>query len=359
MTKDLSDIEEMWGYIVFSDTEVKEVSYTIVPDQERYKNEWLLFNYVKNEKLDFSLYAQKWDIDFKFVSTLDRNNNRFSSIDYTWVVDDYDVLKSSLTLKNKELKWNLSILDNDGDEFFKANLTWNTDSKNNLSKLDIDYSWNYDDYYAWETNFNWNIGYNEWEFSFSCNFNDDGTKFAMGVSWEWDSTNKVVTALKSNISSSSREWDYDYNSYKYIYSGDFVETFKSNIELKDKVISGTTKIKNYDNNEIISIEHSGSFEKNYLVLNNEFDINPKYNPLGIYSQQDDEETILTWDFNLTVDSRDNKNNANVYLDFKINEKKVIEFEIDNKSTIEYKDIEIKEPKDTVPIEDVIGGELYY
>jgi hypothetical protein len=57
-----------------------------------------------------------------------------------------------------------------------------------------------------------------------------------------------------------------------------------------------------------------------------------------------ENNTIKGNFNLEIDLRDNKDNANIYFDANIENKQVIKFELDNKATIEYKEVEIIEPQ---------------
>ncbi len=512
-TNKKSETEKAERYIIFSNQGIKEISYTILRDQEKHPNEWVIFNYIKNEKLDFNFYHEAWKIDFDFKSTLDRKNNKFTIIDYTWYVNyPYENLKSSLTLKNKILKWNFLYEDKrSSDEvgnIIEANLTWKMDYNNKLSVLDIDYSGLLDR----NTNLTWKLHYNEWKFAFAYNMADERNEFNVDLSWDWDLKNKTLTAWESDIYYKYRnriyhETSIEDNDRGYEY-WDFIENFNSNIKLENKKISGETVIKNYNNENIISIKHSGNHEKNYLEFNNEFDINPElfgtaskardskrmsdiymlessleqaymddikypsveefeekvsmymyaeelptdplwaveidwckfgyiykvwenqdwyelstclenefynwektykeikintyweidcwveeevlneeeYNEVEINMEEDyiencdvekDElnmenpseiyinwytswkkreaqtETTITWDLNLKVDARNDKNNANVYFDLVIDQEKTIELEIDNKWTVEYKDVEIETPENVVPIEEII------
>ena len=52
-----SEWEKYEVYAIFSDTELKEISWTIIPDSKELPNEKFLLSYIKNEKLDFKLYA--------------------------------------------------------------------------------------------------------------------------------------------------------------------------------------------------------------------------------------------------------------------------------------------------------------
>ena len=91
-------IQTIEWYIVFSDEEIKEANIEIIPNQEIFKDEWFSLEYKKNEKLNFSLFAEKWDIHFKLWSIID-SNNRFHVINLTWTSksDDFS-LSSNLTL---------------------------------------------------------------------------------------------------------------------------------------------------------------------------------------------------------------------------------------------------------------------
>ncbi len=267
MTTEETSLDEYQWYITFSDTEIKELSLTVIPDQEEYPNEWIWLNYIKNDKLDFKFYAEEWEIDYDLTSKLD-TNNRFYQINYKWKTSNSrETITSFLTLENNTIDWWYVYKDDRGELTAKA--SWKTDSSNKLSSININYSWKDED---WKEVINWKLSYNNWNFSFIYNLAETRDNLSIEILWNWDTINKVLTSLNSNISFQTKTRIYNEETYRYEYTWETVELFKSNIKLENKVISWNTTIKETDWTEKMSIKHSGTYEKNYLVLNNSFDL---------------------------------------------------------------------------------------
>ena len=63
--------------------------------------------------------------------------------------------------------------------------------------------------------------------------------------------------------------------------------------------------------------------------------------------------ITESNINIKIDTKNNNNNINCYLDYTENEEKIIEFEIDNVSTIDYKNSDIKAPTNTMNLNEAM------
>ena len=96
---------------------------------------------------------------------------------------------------------------------------------------------------------------------------------------------------------------------------------------------------NIKEESIFSIDHSWKYEKNYLDWNNSFEIN-NIPQVFLWSENTQTDNTVKGNFNLEIDMRDNKDNANIYFDANLNNKQIIKFEIDNKATIEYREVEV-------------------
>jgi hypothetical protein len=100
-----------------------------------------------------------------------------------------------------------------------------------------------------------------------------------------------------------------------------------------------------------------NYEKDY-EFNDKIYINNYTN--WINRETKDIEKVI-FDINIKSNTTWNKNNWNIYIDVKLDDKKVIEFEIDNKSTKIYQDVKILAPlpNDTIPLEEVIENPVMY
>jgi hypothetical protein len=58
-------------------------------------------------------------------------------------------------------------------------------------------------------------------------------------------------------------------------------------------------------------------------------------------------------YNISYDGRWNKDNSNIYIDFKVNDKTIVDFELDIKSTTEYKETNIEAPKSSKNFDEIL------
>jgi hypothetical protein len=369
-----SQIEKLEWYITFSDTEIEEINFYITPNQKKYPNEFLKIEYIKNNKLDFGLYADKWEIDFKLSSILNNNNN-FSYINFHWnIITKYNEFYSNLILENQRISWNFKyypwkydweIWKYIRDDIISWDITWNTNYNNKLENLGITYNWENKESWKYLTG---EISLKNSIYSFVNNFNNDKLKSDINLSWTWDNFEKVITSLDYNLVLSEKQMEWDDINYKYIYSWDFKDIVNSNLKLNNKIISWKTIIYNkWD--EIINISHSWKFEKNYLEFNNSYElkweiINEFNNERKYYENKDSEiEEIkkINWKFNIEIDKKYNQNNINIYFILNINGDEIINFELNNESKIEYKEIKIIAPnkENTIDSDEIFDNSWYY
>jgi len=346
-------IQTIEWHIVFSDKEIKEVNIEIIPNQDIFKDEWFTLEYKKSEKLNFSLFAEKWDIDFKLWSILD-SNNRFHVINFSWVSKSDNIsLSSNLQLNNKKITWNILYTDKKYNSTYEEgiytggqqidnnkveiNIAGNTNAQNTLSDIEIDITWtDIETDTIFETA---NFSYNSGVFTLKNNYISESLKSYLDLSATWNSENKNFTQWDFDISIDKKEWKYDYETYEFKYIWDYKNIFKSEVLLKDKNITGSTMAQNIKEESIFSIDHSWKYEKNYLDWNNSFEIN-NIPQVFLWSENTQTDNTVKGNFNLEIDMRDNKDNANIYFDANLNNKQIIKFEIDNKATIEYREVEV-------------------
>jgi len=295
------------SYIIFTDNSVEEINSKLVAKKAW---EWFELNYIKNSKLDFNLNAwEKAKLDFN--SKLDRNN-KFTSINSSINTKWYrDNLKANFKLENKKISG------------------------------DFEYS---DEKYDWYDYNTWKTKYKPWN------------KIIWKLTWTQDYKN-TINNLDLNISGTDLSTNKDfleaqltkqYNNYttKLKISEDKKTIFESNFKINNKKISGNSIIFN-KGKQYIKITHSWLYEPKHLELNNKIEFNE--NPLNLYTGQiSDQKAEIN--FNIKADIRYNRDNANIYIDFKEWTKKILEIEIDNKWRIEYKKVEIKTPTNVKEIE---------
>ena len=357
------NLEKLEWYIIFSDKYIEKICFEIWPNQTRYRNEFLKLEYIKNKKLDFSLSAYSDDLDIRFISKLDKNNN-FSYINYYWNgASTYSNFYSNLKLENQKITWgfkyyNLKYDYESGkyinDKNFIWNISWNTNNKNKLKNIKI--------WYIWETRIgeeflNSNFDYKNNTFSFLNTYSINWMKSIFNISWIWDSTQQIISSLDLVLKMSEKEIKWDNTNSKKIYIWDFKDIFISTIKLRNKVISWKTTINDtYNSKEFMIINHSWKFEKNYFMLNNFYELKWEIPDIANIDL-DLIDNNNTWNLNIIIDTKNHKNNVNYYFDFNINKKNIIKIEIDNKSIIDYKDVNIYAPsnKDTIDSNEIINN----
>lgn len=353
----IDDIDKFDAYLIFSDKEIKEIQAEIIPSQEIFPDEWLILDYKKNEKLNFTFFAEKWNIDYKLWSALN-SNNKFHVINFSGVSkSQYNSLSSSLSLNNKKITWNITYTDKKykssyewdiysgeyvDNNKFEVDISWNTNNQNSISNLQIEVTGTKQD--TGKVFENGVFNYSSWTFELKNNYTSEWTKSDLAVSGSWDAENKTLTSWDFKLSIDKKEGQYNYETYEFGYVWDYKNVFNSEVSLENKIITWNTTIHGIDGKKIFWIEHSWGYEKNYIKWNNNFEITnvPR---IFLWAITSEENPIIKWNFNIEVDLRNNKDNANIYFDTTISDKQIIQFEIDNKGTIEYKQVEINGPSE--------------
>ncbi|QFR38656.1 hypothetical protein A9Q91_00280 [Candidatus Gracilibacteria bacterium 28_42_T64] len=278
-------IDNIEGFIIFSDSDIKEASINISPDQARYPNENFTLDYKKNSHLNIDFYANKGEADIIFTSTL--SNNKFTMIEYKGnISSSKNELKTTLNLKNKkilgdfeysnkEYKYNYDTRKGSyvPSKKVSGNISGATNSSNELQNLVINYD---------GTDLKTNTEYLDGSFDFSKpkisfinHYNGKYYKSDISLQGVWHTTNKNFSDLDLDFKSFAKEKEYNYDTYKYELTGKEYETAHSSLTLKNTIITGTTVLKTPKGEDFISISTDGSYEKDYLILNNNFSIDPK------------------------------------------------------------------------------------
>jgi len=233
------------SYIIFDDRNIEKIYSKL----ETNNKEWSELNYIKNNKLDFTLNAQdKLKINLK--SSLDYNNT-FKKIDFEilskWFNNEN--LNVKLKLENKKLNWKIEYNYRSFSWYDKetwepkytnynliANIYWEQGYKNNLKNLKIDT----------------NIKNKETNFvEFKANFEKQDSNYNLEIE--------------------------NYNSKKE-------KSFETKINLKNSKISWKTIF--YDNNkQFITITHSWEYATNYINLKNKIDFSKDLPLLWWYNNQ--------------------------------------------------------------------------
>ena len=268
-------IEKIEWYIIFSDTNIEKLLANIQPNKEMYPWEWLNLSYERNNYLNMLFYANSWETDIKLKSYLDKNNN-FSFMDFSWKTENAD---AKLTIKNQKLTGNFEYKHKSYDwnswkYVYLYKIEWkingNTGTENKLKNISLKLKWT--DAKTKKVYLTWIYKYHSGKFNTENFYSTEWNQISLIANWNWDSDKKIIDELNFNLSAKTRKDAYDYNTYKYPWN--FEEIFYSNIKLKNKAIEWITKVYK-DSEDIVKINHYGEFEKDYLKIENDFEINSK------------------------------------------------------------------------------------
>lgn len=263
-------------YILFNDSEVLELNYAI----DATTKWWMLLNYKTNSYLTFTLKVED-EINIQLSSTLNKEN-KFTKIDFTWVINDNrEKHNYNLKLENKNITWDFSVDISSYDwntwlstltNRFSWDISWKTDFNNELAKLEISYTWQ--DLIKKEEHINWSLYLTQSQLIFKNKTEFDRSKSNIIISWKLDSK-KLLNSWGIKISVSEKEYlRYDKETYKSIYSDTYNEVFNTDIEIKNKNISGQTTISDKWE-EVMNITHEWNFSEKKLKLDNEFTFSEK------------------------------------------------------------------------------------
>lgn len=316
------------SFIIYDENNIKELFINIIPEQEKYPNEWLQLDFKNNKYLNFNFNSE--EINFIINSKLD-TNNKFTYIDLNWNIKDSN---ATLLLKNNKITWLY--------EMYNKSYDWNTGKYEKTEKLTINIDWTTDNNNKlstlyWEVHnkklidnsktLEWSMKYDNGDFSISFNTNNQYQKVNFELWWKWDFKEKILENWKLSISLEIIDY--------YSENQDYELYFKSDILLNNNIISGKTYIK-----DLINITHSWKYEKDYLIWNNYYKLNEN-------SQYINNLWNIDWNLNISLDTRNNKQNTDILFDLYLNENKSINFSVNNEAIRSYKDINIIKPTNTI------------
>lgn len=152
-----------------------------------------------------------------------------------------------------------------------------------------------------------------------------------------------------NFFITSPEWNGTFNgvldsnnrfeSFKMII--DSWEDFQMNMALLNEKLEWNISA-SMDGQEIMKADISGTLEKDYLDMEMMFEF------VDFIRGWDN----IIWNTRIKADTRNNKNNLDMWIYIEQNDKNIVEFEILSESTIKYWEVEIKAPTDFVEAETV-------
>lgn len=348
--------KELWlekneWYLIFDESGISEFNYEIDAGTDW----WLLLEFISESKLNFTFEVMD-EIMIKLTSELS-SKNKFEKIDFMLNADNYyETIDAKLTLNDNKINWDINSISNYDNNTFTANITWKTSRKNELTDLAIVYKWSDWD----EENLNWSLSF--W---------NSKVYFENNYEWYWNKSEILISATldqdylpinwKSSINMQSKWWTYDYETYEYIYDEDYTDFFRSELDITNKSISWYTSF--YDNSmysdsvdAFMTINHEWSYDTDKFELNNSFEFSEEYSQYFDY-----EWSIISWNFNISIDTINANDNLNIYLNILFGEDEIINFTLSNDWKVEYKDTSITTPINFENYEDVfnIEDDYYY
>ncbi len=366
--KDSAVLEKLWWYFTFTDEEIKKVFLEITPPQYSNTYEWLELSYVKNEKLDFDLYVQRWDVDFKLKSELDENN-KFKYISYSWKIKDE--LDSSLKLENS----NLDLLVKQWIEQLKSsinlkdwNISGNTSYERKWKKIfNVKHNGSFEKDYLKlknEIELDTILFYNEAEARDSLRMLDI-SMLRSAIEQTYQDTAEYPTKESFfNNNYSDKAWVLTFIEKMPKDPLGAVEIDGCKFGYKYKVWKNKVWIEN-SAYELSTCLETDKYWENWIYkkwttdfkwimqlseTTGEFYIN--WYTSWEKQEKDESAEKVNWNFDIEIDRRGDKNLFDLLLSVISDGKNIIEFKLKNNSVVKYKNVEIQEPKDTISLEDV-------
>lgn len=158
--------------------------------------------------------------------------------------------------------------------------------------------------------------------------------------------------MKNIIRSIYKKWEFDYNTYKYIYTWELEKTFGVNYIINNKKIDWYIEAF-IDWKIVFEIISKWEFDKKYFKLDNKFELKnillESFVKWFNSSASEDEKISiekLVQNINFEFDKRYNQNNANIYADLNFDNDKIAEFNFEVKANRDYKDVKINIPSES-------------
>ncbi len=282
------------SYILFDKWSIEKIYSEAILEN---KEENLKLDYVANEKLDFKMKSGL-KIQIILESKLDKNN-RFSYLDFyfnmKWIGN------ISLNISNKNLVWDFDY--DYGDLNISGEMTGKQNSSNEIQDFNLVLSW---------------------------------------------------IDIKSDSEALNMEFDKQKDDYYLVLDilDDWEEHIYMDLSLENKNISGETKVFDKTWEAYIQIEHSWSYDDTYLEFKNKAFLEKDLLSLYLGSEKDDNKDIVSI-FDIVISFDSGESIFDMKFEYDKWDRKVFEMILENDANIEYKDIEIKAPKNSINLQDVL------
>lgn len=215
-----SQIEKNSWYITFNNKEILNANYEIIPNQNRYPNEFFKANYLSRSNIKVDFYADGWDLDTKLYIKLN-SNNLISSIDLKSKMYETELV-SNINVANQSISWKTTFSEN-WEKIFEVDTTW----KYTKETLELNNKFNINDKnlnnYLWN-NISWNLNIktdvSSWKNNFYMIFdiisnNSKLIKFEIDNKANRKSGNYEIKTPTNTIDYKEAFWIPDYNDEYY------------------------------------------------------------------------------------------------------------------------------------------------
>ena len=356
-----NQIIESWKYSPFENITVFEYKDSGVSLNNKFTSEWAKSDFNISGKIKNNILTE-WNIKL-LVETKDstydyKSYKRIYSWDFKKIVDSNINLKykkiagfTKMYKDNKEFL-NITHIGKSEKDFFELNnkiipwelLIWEYQKGFNWSLERARDSVRIIDLKALQASIE-QVYQDTWEYPTKENFNESVSLYM----------NKIPKDPKWNIEINGCKFGYIYEVWDDI---NWIKnsSYKLSSCLEEKGSYRLIYDEGTDNNRI----EFWAFNKN-TTFNSKMYINNYKTWNKIKKEESKKDISAEINLNLNFDTRWNKNNWNIYIDAKLDDKKVLEFELDNKSIKTYKKINIEKPaeKDTISIEEAIWNPRLY
>lgn len=360
----VQDMEEMKGYILFTDTQLLGATVSVIPDQEEYPEEGIEFFYKKAERLDLSVMITQ-DFQVSWESLLD-SNNRLSYIKAYGYAQWYrESLNWNVNLENNSIDGSLtydqgerSSYDYQTGEYtkvqwpvFRAEIKGQTHSDNTISELQVVYGQQDP---ARGNVMQWDMIFSGKNFSWNHDYSSQGTLLNVDFDLEMNSSGDQIRGFDFTIDTKTKQREWNATDYSYNYIGEYQDVFVWELSLENSNITGKAIVSREGNAEA-KVHITGKYAQDIFELKNYIDLGNRslesLNPYN-FSQEEWAEAKMDVNVNMNFDTRQNKNDMNFYIDSHFGGRKIFEFELDNTGRKVFRNIEIPTPTNTKSFEEV-------
>ena len=270
------EIDKLEMSVAFTDSSIEKINIDVFPNQINYPNEKLVLTYEKNKDLDFELYADQWEINIIFAASLDSKNN-ISKLIHTWYIEWWsDTQEWNIDISNRKISWEYTLetqqesynyetweYEEENPEIFQIDLTWNTNSNNELNNINVIYTAN-----DGEVDYlNWEVIYNLPQLKIYNNYSDNYWEAVFDFDGNWNTRNSNFDEFELSAEAMKKSATFNYDTYTYEYSDEKEKIFDLNYSLNNSDIQWELNI--YENEEVTFwIVTDGNYKKDILELNN-------------------------------------------------------------------------------------------